>query len=709
MKNMPVGEAVDEVNGYLLGESTRPYFVVIDGTSEYVEFLSHFFLLSTIRTSNYCDGDSFPDYGRLENDLHRLARDSLLIGLGDSVYLGGNASILGRIKDMYYSHKLVVICRKIRKEIRSLAENDNKFNAYHVCGVDSIGGYTITQVTSELTIEADAADFKTLLAELEKGGKSEFVVQSAIELRHVYKISAPFEYVRYRNPSFSMEKTCLKEAQWRELADGSANSSEYDCLHWRSYVDELQNPGKNPYMKFVVARSNTALEYADNVIYGLLLISVEDKDFWQLYHARKDLLKTLKGYDFSEYVNQTRKMDFERIYYLTDQSEVERKAVLEEIARLGTVPQEIFQIYPAVTAYLQNYAFAGKNGEIFSEYFREYKRLKLYDRLSDDFRKQVEELARTGKRSYTAVRTRGELLERYDKEEDALFWLDGLGVEFLGYIQQRARDLDLSIHIQAGRCELPSLTCFNRDFYDSWSEANRKMTRKLDDIKHDGERIHLDDELAVIDEQLEWIKNRLASKKNRRVILTSDHGASRLAVIHNKENKWDMATKGEHSGRCCPSNEIDGRPDCATEEREFWVLANYDRFKGGRKASVEVHGGAALEEILVPVIEISLKNTAIDIQNLTPETESDNAETVPEIVLFSSYELKNVSVYFNEKFYRATIDNENPHKHHVRFEDYRKSGMYAADVYEADDYIGKIEFQIHRKSGKARGFEFFGM
>ena len=72
MKNMPVGEAVDEVNGYLLGESTRPYFVVIDGTSEYVEFLSHFFLLSTIRTSNYCDGDSFPDYGRLENDLHRL-------------------------------------------------------------------------------------------------------------------------------------------------------------------------------------------------------------------------------------------------------------------------------------------------------------------------------------------------------------------------------------------------------------------------------------------------------------------------------------------------------------------------------------------------------------------------------------------------------------------------------------------------------------
>ena len=62
---------------------------------------------------------------------------------------------------------------------------------------------------------------------------------------------------------------------------------------------------------------------------------------------------------------------------------------------------------------------------------------------------------------------------------------------------------------------------------------------------------------------------------------TSDHGASRLAVINNTENKWRMATDGKHSGRCCPVNEIDEKPDTATEEHEFWVLANYDRFKGG--------------------------------------------------------------------------------------------------------------------------------
>ena len=37
-----------------------------------------------------------------------------------------------------------------------------------------------------------------------------------------------------------------------------------------------------------------------------------------------------------------------------------------------------------------------------------------------------------------------------------------------------------------------------------------------------------------------------------------------------------------------------------------------DRFKGGRKANVEVHGGASLEEVAVPIIEITRKQTNIE-------------------------------------------------------------------------------------------------
>ncbi|MEI3158007.1 MAG: hypothetical protein V8T08_00050, partial [Monoglobus pectinilyticus] len=51
--------------------------------------------------------------------------------------------------------------------------------------------------------------------------------------------------------------------------------------------------------------------------------------------------------------------------------------------------------------------------------------------------------------------------------------------------------------------------------------------------------------------------------------------------------------------------DADVKSEFATEEDGFWVIANYDRFKGGRKANVEVHGGATLEEVVVPIIEIT--------------------------------------------------------------------------------------------------------
>lgn len=78
--------------------------------------------------------------------------------------------------------------------------------------------------------------------------------------------------------------------------------------------------------------------------------------------------------------------------------------------------------------------------------------------------------------------------------------------------------------------------------------------------------------------------------------------ANNPSAVGNKlyvvENIWSMATSGEHSGRCCPVNELNSKPNAAIEENGFWVLANYDRFKGGRKANVEVHGGASLEEVI---------------------------------------------------------------------------------------------------------------
>ena len=86
-----------------------------------------------------------------------------------------------------------------------------------------------------------------------------------------------------------------------------------------------------------------------------------------------------------------------------------------------------------------------------------------------------------------------------------------------------------------------------------------------------------------------------------------------------------MNSAGEHGGRCCPINALNEKPDCATEENGWWVLANYDRFAGGRLASVEVHGGVTLEEILVPVIEFALQKSAVETKISESQEKSDAA------------------------------------------------------------------------------------
>ena len=44
----------------------------------------------------------------------------------------------------------------------------------------------------------------------------------------------------------------------------------------------------------------------------------------------------------------------------------------------------------------------------------------------------------------------------------------------------------------------------------------------------------------------------------------------------------------------------------ATKENGYFVLADYNRFKGGNTGQFENHGGATLEEVIAPVIEFSL-------------------------------------------------------------------------------------------------------
>ena len=153
-----------------------------------------------------------------------------------------------------------------------------------------------------------------------------------------------------------------------------------------------------------------------------------------------------------------------------------------------------------------------------------------------------------------------------------------------------------------------------------------------------------------------------------------------------------MKTKGEHSGRCCPVDELSEKPEVATNENNYYVLANYDRFKGGRKASVEVHGGATLEEVLVPIIEISLLSGNIDFPlDYEPKIIKCGPEHKPEITLFVPVKSNNVILRINSYNYNATPIDDSHYK--VVLDDIVNTGEYTADVIVDNNIKGSITFK----------------
>ena len=193
--------------------------------------------------------------------------------------------------------------------------------------------------------------------------------------------------------------------------------------------------------------------------------------------------------------------------------------------------------------------------------------------------------------------------------------------------------------------------------------------------------------------------------------MIADHGASRLAVLHDTENIWEMAEKGVHSGRCCRKSDLDEKPDFAADAGDFWALANYDRFRGGRKANVEVHGGATLEELCVPIIELTYFAEKPEIILMPVDRHDVSVGEVPEIVVsfrkkaalivFSTVSLQNVGLYVNGKYYAATDLGNNHYR--VDMPDLKRPNTYYADVHSGSNVIAeKLPFVIKKEGQKER-------
>jgi len=736
---------IDSVKKYLSSSVNTPYFLFVND-SQYTSVLQELSLaeLPFITTSSFCnDDDKFPNIDALLEfiktaDIKAKDKKFFVIGLGEYLVLRGITevtNVLSQLKDMNIGEaKVILLLRGLASQIKGL-KTDQRFDDRRYSVIDNAECDLSLLLADQSTGLSALTGFKALLAELEKGRCGNVVVSSNVNLDNslftIQKINNAYEGIKFTSKGFILPNSCGSDTYWAELLveinqnngslnevfekHGFRNNFETDFYsrladnnyhNWLYFISLKSKTDTitNGYLRFVLEKTNCFEDFKNNILNAIIDVPHTDKRFTSFYMERKTLVAKFPESDIANFVINNRQVVSESVYKLTDTTRTEREEIIVWLSKNGLIPQ-IESIYPALTAYMKKYIFkCPELADLLTNYFEEYKLQKLKNKLESNFLDKVDELAHSP-RKFNRLPTRNDVIDSLDKSDTYLYWLDALGVEYLSFIETLVQKRGLSISINIARAELPTITSFNRDFYDNW-QGKKEKNEELDEIKHKEKGgynfennelpIHLVKELDVITAAIEKAATELALHHYKRFLIVSDHGASRLVVLRRKEEQYDTDTKGEHSGRCCKLFQPYNLP-FAAEENEYLVLADYGRFKGSRAANVEVHGGASFEEVVVPIIELTLKNRSITVK-LVNEFVTVDSRTGTEIILFFNSSVQDVSILLNKKHYPASQNDTNHFT--VRLTDIKRAGEYPANVYAGDNLIGEIMIKTQGKSGK---------
>lgn len=745
---MDTVECLKKVDSYLASDSFRqPLFICVN-SRENLRQLKKCLppKLTELSVADFCyKPDENPSIDGL---LHQLAIDNrkiLLFDLIPALELLGKIELkktLSTLLSLPIRGKLIVFCfqgMRYFKELkdprieRRLIQVDGKMDKNPLIIFWS-GDVAITQMLPQ------ANSIKELIPKIENTSDERiFVITKKKKsdypdsLLSIAEWTSAYDILIKREPEIAsvLDERLGSQAQWKELlqkiiaqkswqdmirAEFGADASPTllirqwkmwnDFQQWLCFISLKINQKKEQGYLFRTALNVSSVDGMIRGVYReLLSFSPDSDDFPTEYRERKQLLELFGNpdsevADFCLFVDSKEK---DAIYYLTNNTQLEKEKIIACLDKYTYSLDELTNIlqfvYPEISEYLTSYYF---DIPLFDSYFQQYKLQKITNRILPEFEDVVNQQAIT--RDYNhLVPSRCSITEDVIGQVDCAYWIDAFGVEFLGYLMNRCRCFGLMTDIKICRANIPTITSLNKEFVEELDSAGIDLTqiKELDEIKHLGKDnfdyektklpLYLIRELEIIDEVIKSVSQRLKSGKHKRAAIFSDHGASRLAVIKENTMNFEVDAKGTHGGRCCVYNESLPKIETATVEDGYYVLAGYDRFKGGRKASVETHGGATLEEVLVPVVVLSLRASDIEVHFLGTEiTVSFRKKAC--IRLFSKTKLSSVSMRINQTFYKA-LNCDNIWT--FEMQDLRRPGKYYADIYENGNLIAEqLPFEI---------------
>lgn len=297
--------------------------------------------------------------------------------------------------------------------------------------------------------------------------------------------------------------------------------------------------------------------------------------------------------------------------FLTDSSQYERQLVVW-LYRMNLLRKEsIRDIYPKLSYYLdveERYIYPESFSERFDAYFSQYRRCRVELRQPEEYADLINSWNKNSEEFYSwytdsdieyadvAIKKKG--------FAGNVYVLDGVGAEYLGYISSLLEKKGESISYCAyTKCHLPSITSQAKDCYPNTYKWIPDYDQK---VIHGGAYYpvtNLENSLEIIDD----IVSQIVLKEGEEPFaITADHGSTIGHKICKKEKKYNF-DKSEHDGRCYQRKDgahIAEFDDYVLYEDEFsrkWVVALNSQSLYNNSKYV-VHGGATLEEVLVPVI-----------------------------------------------------------------------------------------------------------
>lgn len=709
---------------------------------------------------DYC-GKGLPQIDALFRDVKKKGC-FVVIGLSSYVMLLGKKraeELMARLQELSVAGHVIVLLSHM-KEIRLSRMQQDQHLSYRVLLLEGdptpLPSIYLASPEENSFGQLVLPNIQALLEKLEQydpvGGETSFAVRTSLHKEvfseSMYSIRSSKGIYKELLRAFPVLKGDLEES-WGAKEDWERFAQEWkECLSWGALAEKhfgidahfsailereyeqadayetwlywlllkVQGASEDAYLSYALGKSRHWQDLWEHIFLSLSSLSFQMREFEKYCEGRKRLLEgqAIPATWVSEYQDAIAQKGRDAIWYLFAGTAWEEKMLFQCLADYDYTKEEVMGVlkthFPDLFAYMKSFTFTMHQKvperlvPLLTKYFDDYKWQKLMNHLTPDFKAQVNTLAEH--RVYNQFPIRSLALSQMKKENTMMYFVDALGVEYLSYISEKCKTYGLLLSIQVVHGELPSITSQNTEFMN----ADVTNIKDLDALKHESQTynyekqkipLHLVAELKAIDGVLQTIRDGLLMKEMKSAIIISDHGATRLAVLNDEEYGAEFIvgeSKGQYSGRCCQVEEDPGIP-FAAYENGYAVLANYMRFKGSRKADVEVHGGATLEETLVPLLQISLKpkDPMVEFQ---PTLVQLRKKEVGELLLVTNFDMADPYIIVNGKIYRGKLDTHR-RRAIIPLPDMKRTHDYMADIYDGDTLLKEqVAFHVKKEVAK---------